>query len=273
MRRAKIVCTLGPATSPRRDPRARRGGDGRRPAEPQPRQLRRPRAGLRERSGRRPTRRPRRRHPRRPAGARRSGSATFAGGPVQLDVGAASSPSRPRTSRATRHGLSTTYTGLPGDVKVGDRDPDRRRQGRARVVEVDGRRVVTDGRRGRHGLRPQGHQPARRGGQRAGDVGEGRRRPALGAAARRRPDRAVVRPHRRPTSSDVARIMDEEGVRLPVLAKIEKPQAVDNLEAIVDGVRRDHGRARRPRRRAAAASRCRWCRSAPSTWPAAAPSR
>ena len=32
---------------------------------------------------------------------------------------------------------------------------------------------------------------------------------------------------------DVRRIMDEVGVRLPVLAKIEKPQAVDNLEAIV----------------------------------------
>ena len=28
--------------------------------------------------------------------------------------------------------------------------------------------------------------------------------------------------------------MDEEGVRLPVIAKIEKPQAVDNLEEIVD---------------------------------------
>ncbi len=30
------------------------------------------------------------------------------------------------------------------------------------------------------------------------------------------------------------RIMDEEGVRLPVLAKIEKPQAVENLEEIVE---------------------------------------
>ena len=28
--------------------------------------------------------------------------------------------------------------------------------------------------------------------------------------------------------------MDEEGVRLPVIAKIEKPQAVDNLDEIVD---------------------------------------
>lgn len=34
--------------------------------------------------------------------------------------------------------------------------------------------------------------------------------------------------------ADVHRIMDEEGVRLPVIAKIEKPQAVANLEAIVD---------------------------------------
>lgn len=32
----------------------------------------------------------------------------------------------------------------------------------------------------------------------------------------------------------VHEIMDEEGIRLPVIAKIEKPQAVDNLEEIVD---------------------------------------
>ena len=33
---------------------------------------------------------------------------------------------------------------------------------------------------------------------------------------------------------DVRRIMDEEGVRLPVLAKVEKPQAVERLDEIVD---------------------------------------
>jgi pyruvate kinase len=33
---------------------------------------------------------------------------------------------------------------------------------------------------------------------------------------------------------DVQRIMDEEGSRLPVLAKIEKPQAVENIDEIVD---------------------------------------
>jgi pyruvate kinase len=38
---------------------------------------------------------------------------------------------------------------------------------------------------------------------------------------------------------DVHKIMDEAGIRLPVIAKIEKPQAVDNLEEIVrafDGI-------------------------------------
>jgi len=39
--------------------------------------------------------------------------------------------------------------------------------------------------------------------------------------------------------NDVHRIMDEEGIRVPVIAKIEKPQAVANLEGIVaafDGI-------------------------------------
>jgi len=35
-------------------------------------------------------------------------------------------------------------------------------------------------------------------------------------------------------ADDVRAIMDEEGVRLPVIAKIEKPQAIDNIEEIVD---------------------------------------
>src|SRR6476620_2010916 len=34
--------------------------------------------------------------------------------------------------------------------------------------------------------------------------------------------------------ADVHRIMDEEGLRLPVIAKIEKPQAVDNLQEIIE---------------------------------------
>lgn len=34
--------------------------------------------------------------------------------------------------------------------------------------------------------------------------------------------------------ADVARIMEEEGIRVPVIAKIEKPQAVDNLIEIIE---------------------------------------
>lgn len=34
-------------------------------------------------------------------------------------------------------------------------------------------------------------------------------------------------------AEDVRRIMDEEGIHLPVIAKIEKPQAIDNLDEII----------------------------------------
>src|SRR3546814_14585184 len=35
------------------------------------------------------------------------------------------------------------------------------------------------------------------------------------------------------SSDDVRRIMDEEGVHVPVIAKIEKPQAIENIDGIV----------------------------------------
>ena len=50
----------------------------------------------------------------------------------------------------------------------------------------------------------------------------------------------------------VHKIMDEEGRRVPVIAKIEKPQAVDEPRRDRRRLRRDHGRPRRPRRGAAA---------------------
>ena len=68
-----------------------------------------------------------------------------------------------------------------------------------------------------------------------------------------------------PTTS--AAIMDEEGARLPVIAKIEKPQAVEHLEEIVDAfdgimvARGDLG-VEMPAGAGAAS-----CRSAPSSWP------
>jgi pyruvate kinase len=35
-------------------------------------------------------------------------------------------------------------------------------------------------------------------------------------------------------AADVRKIMDEEGIRLPIIAKIEKPQAIDNLDEIIE---------------------------------------
>ena len=73
-------------------------------------------------------------------------------------------------------------------------------------------------------------------------------------------------------AEDVRRIMREEGVMLPVIAKIEKPQAIDNLDEIIEAfdafmvARGDLGVECRSRR-------CRSCRSGSSTRPAATPSR
>ncbi|WP_372348806.1 hypothetical protein [Streptomyces sp. KL116D] len=66
--------------------------------------------------------------------------------------------------------------------------------------------------------------------------------------------------------------MDEEGRRVPVIAKVEKPQAVANMEGRRRGVRRGDGGPWRPRRRVPA-RRSRWCRSASWRCAAATPSR
>ena len=79
--------------------------------------------------------------------------------------------------------VGTTYKGLPGDVQPGRPAAHRRRQGRpARRSRSTATDVVTEVDRGRRGLQQQGHQPARRRGQRPGPVREGQGRPALGAA-------------------------------------------------------------------------------------------
>ena len=51
---------------------------------------------------------------------------------------------------------------------------------------------------------------------------------------RRRHDRAVLRAHRRATSRTCTRSWTRRASACPVIAKIEKPQAVDNLDEIID---------------------------------------
>ena len=184
MRRAKIVCTLGPGhLVARADPRARRRGHGRRPAEPQPRRLRRPRGGLPQRAPGRRRDRPRRRHPRRPAGPEDPAR------PLRRRSGAARAPatrsrSPPTTSPATRELVSTTYEGLPGDVTrrrprsssttARSRSRSSRSTGRACVTAVVEGGMVSD----HKGINLPGVAV-----ERPGAVREGRRRPALGRCA------------------------------------------------------------------------------------------
>jgi pyruvate kinase len=129
--------------------------------------------------------------------------------------------------------VSTTYEGLADDVAVGDRLlVDDGRVG-LRVVGVDGpdvRLLVTEG----------GPVSNNKG---LSLPGIGVSVPALSEkdeedlrfALSLRVDMIALSFVR--TAVDIRRvheIMDEVGVRLPVLAKIEKPQAVDNLEEIVE---------------------------------------
>ena len=129
--------------------------------------------------------------------------------------------------------VSTTYAGLAGDVVPGDRLlVDDGRVG-LRVLDVDGPRVrllVTEGGpvSNNKGLSLPGvgvSVPA------MSDKDEADLRFALGL----RVDMVALSFVRSPADvADVHRVMDEVGIRVPVLAKIEKPQAVDNLQAIAE---------------------------------------
>ena len=111
--------------------------------------------------------------------------------------------------------------------------------------------------RRRHAQEQQGHQPARREGVGARADREGPARPRVRAAARRRLRRAVVRALARRRRRGGARWPRADGRRMPIIAKIEKPEAVERLERDHRRRRRHHGRARRSRRRDGRRRRCR----------------
>lgn len=128
---------------------------------------------------------------------------------------------------------STTFKGLPGDVKPGD--PLLIDDGKVglRVLETDGTVVTTV-------VEVPGAVSNNKGINLPGV--------AVNVPALSEKDEADLRWGLRlgadyialsfvRDATDIVRvhaIMDEEGIRLPVIAKIEKPQAVENLEAIVD---------------------------------------
>ncbi|MGW0229003.1 pyruvate kinase [Actinopolymorpha singaporensis] len=128
---------------------------------------------------------------------------------------------------------STTYDGLPGDVGPGDRILVDDGRLMLEVEEVKGADVVT---RVLIGGKVSDHKGLNL-------PGVGLSVPAMSEkdhedlrwALRLRADMialSFVRSAR--DVEDVRRVMTEEGVRLPVIAKIEKPQAVQNLEEIID---------------------------------------
>lgn len=132
----------------------------------------------------------------------------------------------------TKEICSTTYKGLAGDVRAGD--PILIDDGKVslEVIEVKGANVVTrvmyaGDVSNNKGINLPGvavSVPA------LSDKDEADLRWALKAGA----DWIALSFVRTANDiKDVHRIMDEEGRRIPVIAKIEKPQAVDNLEEIV----------------------------------------
>lgn len=133
----------------------------------------------------------------------------------------------------TKELASTTYKGLPGDARVGDRILIDDGRVAVRITAVEGPKVVTRVEVGgpvsnNKGLNLPGvavSVPA------MSDKDEEDLRWALRLNA----DFIALSFVRNASDyEDVARIMAEEGKKVPVIAKIEKPQAVDNLAEIIE---------------------------------------
>ena len=133
----------------------------------------------------------------------------------------------------TKERASTTYKGLPGDCKAGDRILIDDGKVAVEVVEVKGSDVVT-----------KCVEP----GAISNNKGLNLPGVAVSVPALSEKDREDLRWGLRAGADfialsfvrsakdidDVHRIMEEEGIKLPVIAKIEKPQAVANLAEIVE---------------------------------------
>jgi len=133
----------------------------------------------------------------------------------------------------TKERVGTTYKGLPGDCKAGDRILIDDGKVTVEVVEVKGNDVVT-----------KVIEPG------AVSNNKGINLPGVAVSVPAMSEKDIddlrwglkagadfialsfVRDAQ--DIKDVHRIMDEEGKRIPVIAKIEKPQAVANLKEIVD---------------------------------------
>ena len=133
----------------------------------------------------------------------------------------------------TKERVGTTYKGLPGDCKAGDRILIDDGKVTVEVIEVKGNDVVTKV------IEP---------GAVSNNKGINLPGVAVSVPALSDKDMDDLRWGLRAGADfialsfvrsaadivDVHQIMDEVGIRVPVIAKIEKPQAVENLQEIVD---------------------------------------
>ncbi|RNL86514.1 pyruvate kinase [Halostreptopolyspora alba] len=157
---------------------------------------------------------------------------TFADGPVELTPGDEFIVTTDDVPGDTKR-VSTTYKGLPGDVRPGDRvliDDGNVALECTKTTSTDVHtRVIIGGVISDHkGLNLPGvavSVPA------LTDKDENDLRWAL----RQGVDMVALSFVRSPADADEAhRIMDEEGVSVPLIAKIEKPQAVERLHDIIE---------------------------------------
>ena len=159
-------------------------------------------------------------------------TARFSGGPIDLVAGDTFTITT-RAVDGTQEQVGTTYSGLPGDVAPGDTllsDDGKVELVATAVSDTDVTCSVVEG------------------GTVSNNKGINLPGVAVSVPALSEKDEADLRWALRLTADFIAlsfvrsaedirrvhEIMDEEGIRLPVIAKIEKPQAVDNLEEIVE---------------------------------------
>ncbi|HEU5331199.1 MAG TPA: pyruvate kinase [Actinocrinis sp.] len=137
-----------------------------------------------------------------------------------------------------RHICSTTYKGLPGDCAAGDRILIDDGRVALEVVRVDGPRVVCVTIEGgkvsnNKGINLPGvavSVPALS----EKDVADLRWALGENEVGLRADMIALSFVRSGKDIDDVHAVMDDMGVHLPVIAKVEKPQAVDNLDEVVD---------------------------------------
>jgi pyruvate kinase len=156
----------------------------------------------------------------------------FSGGPVELVNGAEFTITTREIDGSVTE-VGTTYKGLPGDVTPGDAlliDDGKVALQAVEVTDTDVRCIVTVGGTvsNNKGINLPGvavSVPA------LSEKDKEDLRWALGLRA----DMIALSFVRSAADlDDVHAVMDEVGVRLPVIAKIEKPQAVDNLVEIIE---------------------------------------